>query len=805
MFDYKDASFFDAYFSSLEGFKLIEKFHESDEEYDKGLFVGSVEVLGTIHPLVLRVEIPKTFPHMGLTFKTKSLSGYPHLIHTGNTRNGDWFCLNTPFAETADEQLSLEITRLKEWISRQMREDLPPHIKDPDVIKALRYANAYDWENTDEMNEFSSKANLTFVGDFQSDPATFKNDIGYFHCIKTIDHRYYAFKDKSGTNFDLPYIILHECPESLDDFGDIVKLIERYSWDDKICAHLLPGFDFSREWKYSQRQIFRLKRYEYAEEEASKIIQDLLDELNKDDSYLICSKGYDCEDAVKRKVLAGHKKLLVDKLEKLQNDVAKNHCYENHNTLFEQLNISLEEQLNEQQAEEPYYEWHSFAIGVKEGESITWRLIFTNYAAIQSEIYNYDLGLCSVAIDRLISHPCNYSIAQNVNFNMFFGRGQLSKSLCGKRVAIVGLGAIGSKLAESLARGGVCKFGLWDSDIVEPGNICRSSYRNDDLGESKVLAIEKMIRTVNPFASVINYTGHWLWRYDNINEPTFVNGSFYGEVNYSDQQKATEIIRDYDLIFDCTGSNEMLHFLSYAVPEITVVSLCITNHASNLLCITSNDGNPFELRKAYLSRIEQDTKNFYMEGSGCYSPTFLARNCDIDALVNLTLRDIDNSLTLNEKVKSTIWSYGSRGVISDRLQRYRLDGFEICMTISSETIMDGEELSDDPNGQIGYVLGAYSRDGGTIIVTHMIGNSGAESLLSDAYHTSCGIIDYIGDIRYSMESPNSYSEETFAIMREKAENGSINTLNPLLALRNPNGTFSFFLYIDSRLVPFVKE
>lgn len=56
-----------------------------------------------------------------------------------------------------------------------------------------------------------------------------------------------------------------------------------------------------------------------------------------------------------------------------------------------------------------------------------------------------------------------------------------------------------------------------------------------------------------------------------------------------------------------------------------------------------------------------------------------------------------------------------------------------------------------------------------------------------------------------MESPNSYSEETFAIMREKAENGSINTLNPLLALRNPNGTFSFFLYIDSRLVPFVKE
>ena len=98
---------------------------------------------------------------------------------------------------------------------------------------------------------------------------------------------------------------------------------------------------------------------------------------------------------------------------------------------------------------------------------------------------------------------------------------------------------------------------------------------------------------------------------------------------------------NFDLIIDCTGSNEMLHFLSYAASNIDIISMCITNHANDLLCITNKDGNPFELRKAYLSRIEQDTKNFYIEGEGCYSPTFLANNCDIASLVNLALRDLN--------------------------------------------------------------------------------------------------------------------------------------------------------------------
>ena len=143
MFDYKDASFYTSYFTEHPLFRLIEEFKESDDKEEKNLYVGHVEVLNTIHPLVLRVEIPKQFPHQHLVFRTKSLSGYPHLIHTGKIKYGDWFCLNSPFAETVDEQLNIEVLRLKEWINRQMREDLPAYIKDEDVINALRRANIY--------------------------------------------------------------------------------------------------------------------------------------------------------------------------------------------------------------------------------------------------------------------------------------------------------------------------------------------------------------------------------------------------------------------------------------------------------------------------------------------------------------------------------------------------------------------------------------------------------------------------------------------------------------------------------------
>ena len=798
-------------------FNVIEEFKKSEDKEEKNLYVGTVEVVGTIHPLTLRVEIPTTFPHMKLTFRTKSISGYPHLIHTGKIKYGDWFCLNTPFAETAEEQLNQEISRLSEWINHQMRPDLPAVIKDEKVIQGLRFANAYDWENFDEMNEFSSKATLTFIGDFHKDPNSFKSKKGHLNCIKTPDNRFYAFPHEEFAKYKLPYIIVDEEPKTVETYRNFVSLKEQYGWGEDICEHLLPGLNLHKTYTPGSEY---LNFKSYSQEKALNKIKEIKEELSKEESYLPAYLGSAFHQTkVPTKVHRLPKELLIQKLDELETEVRNNNGYKPHSSLLEPIkdydDMTEEEQIEydyrqyliDQASEVIPFEYHYFTFGIQDVNSITWLIYYTNIQAGKYDTITYDLGITDYYIKKLESYPLSLELAQSVSKKMYYGRGEFSLTLQNKKIALVGLGAIGSMVAESLARSSVPILGLWDNDIVEPGNICRSTFLISDLGESKVDALARKIRLINPFVQIneIKANGFWHPNNRNFNIKTYEGGSFYNNINYDNQEESIIKLQEYDLIIDCTGSNELLHFLSYAVPQTDIVSLCITNHSNELVCVTSRDGNPFELRKAYLSRIEQDTKNFYLEGSGCYSPTFLATNSDIASLVNLAVRDLNANIEKGCLPHSTIWSHDKRGVLADRLQTYKLEGYEIRMAISSETMYDGEDMEDSPNGHIGYLLGSYSKDGQLIMVTHFVDALNAEHLLNEAFKTSKGIIDYIGDFEYSDSETDTYRMESFYQIAHKATDNSINTCNPLLAIRHTDGTISFFLFINNKLVRFFKE
>lgn len=804
MVEYKEASFFTEFFKSHGEFNVIEEFKVSEDEEEKNLYIGSVEVLGTILPLTLRVEIPFTFPHNKLVFRTKSLSGYPHLIHTGKIKHGDWFCLNTPFAETVEEQLNQEIFRLKEWIQHQMRKDLPSVIKDANVKRALAFANAYDWENLDEVKEFSSQAMLTFVGDFHNNPDYFKKSCGHLSCIKSPDDRFYAVQNSFLSNYKLPYIIVDDAPKSVETLADFIRLKEQYGWDDKICKHLLSDFSFDNTWKRAHGLSISTIKFCYTQEEKDKI-QNLVLELEKEDSYFTIIKEVESEQEIVKetslaKVHNSQKSILKEKL----NSIILESKEDSQKRKDRILNQPLDLDFDPEAAQEDYYsqqEIHYFLLGIRDDSKIEWFILYTNHNLSQYEKINYDLCTTEFAIERLISQKLFYSTPQFVSEELFFGRGSFCRQFQDKKIALIGLGAIGSMVADSLARSGIKNISLWDDDFVVPGNICRSSYKITDLGNSKVDAISNHISAINPFLGHIKTHGYW---FGDIFRK-FVGGSFYANVNYNNQKDAVEELEDCDLVIDCTGSNEMLHFLSYAVKDKDLISMCITNHANDLLCITNKDGNPFELRKAYLSRIEQDTKNFYIEGGGCYSPTFLANNCDIASIVNLALRDINKNMEDGKLMHSSIYSYSDRGIVSDRLSTFKLEGYDIRLTVSSETLYDAEDMEDSPLGDIGYLFGSYSRDGKQIMITHIVDSLNAKDLLTDAYATSKGLIDYIGDYRYSGEPQDSFNAESFEIIASKAEDDSINTNNPLLAVRNPNGSVAFFLYINNELVKFTKE
>ena len=153
---------------------------------------------------------------------------------------------------------------------------------------------------------------------------------------------------------------------------------------------------------------------------------------------------------------------------------------------------------------------------------------------------------------------------------------------------------------------------------------------------------------------------------------------------------------------------------------------------------------------------------------------------------------------------SIIVSHEENGVLIDRLQSYVLKGYDIRLSIPKEVELDAEEMEEATEGTIGFILGCYSRDGKQIMVTHIVEADKAEESLLDAFNTSKGIIDYIGDYMYSGEEENSIPGSALGVLSAKAADSSINTRNPLLSIKNPGGTLSFFLFINDELVPFKK-
>lgn len=71
-----------------------------------------------------------------------------------------------------------------------------------------------------------------------------------------------------------------------------------------------------------------------------------------------------------------------------------------------------------------------------------------------------------------------------------------------KTVAVIGIGSVGSKLAETLLRSGIHRLVLVDGDVFLPGNIERHALDWRDVGFRKANAVCRRLRHIVPGASV---------------------------------------------------------------------------------------------------------------------------------------------------------------------------------------------------------------------------------------------------------------------------------------------------------------
>ena len=69
-------------------------------------------------------------------------------------------------------------------------------------------------------------------------------------------------------------------------------------------------------------------------------------------------------------------------------------------------------------------------------------------------------------------------------------------------INIVGVGSVGSAIAEMLGRCGIKSITLWDFDDVESHNIVNQMFRQQDVGKKKVEAMAEILHEINPAMEV---------------------------------------------------------------------------------------------------------------------------------------------------------------------------------------------------------------------------------------------------------------------------------------------------------------
>lgn len=212
--------------------------------------------------------------------------------------------------------------------------------------------------------------------------------------------------------------------------------------------------------------------------------------------------------------------------------------------------------------------------------------------------------------------------------------------LRGKRVLLLGCGALGSFLAEFVVRSGAKKLMLVDNDVVTPGVLVRQLFPDKHVGYSKVSALRVRLNELGLNTEVSDQFHHL--RRGVFNEFSPV---------------------EYDLVLDATASRTVSIVLEREISKAKhtppLVSFSISAKAKNGMVtvrMPKFSGGPIDVgRRAKITSLEgirsshfakdfwpskADVKLFQPE-PGCSEPTFIASVSDVSffssALLNCAL------------------------------------------------------------------------------------------------------------------------------------------------------------------------
>ena len=207
-------------------------------------------------------------------------------------------------------------------------------------------------------------------------------------------------------------------------------------------------------------------------------------------------------------------------------------------------------------------------------------------------------------------------------------RGALPKELSSKKILVLGAGALGSAIAELLARAGAYRMLILDEDKLEAGNLVRHTLTLEELYTNKAVSISTRLNNVSPHADVKAQACHF--------PPS--DGSTLVEIGQC------------QIVIDCTASDEVLYQLEKFEwgSDRLFISISFGLGARRLFCLSSF-GSTFPLNHfrnlitPWLQREFDENGDAEMprEGIGCWNPVFPARSDDVWMLAAVAVKYIE--------------------------------------------------------------------------------------------------------------------------------------------------------------------
>ena len=245
------------------------------------------------------------------------------------------------------------------------------------------------------------------------------------------------------------------------------------------------------------------------------------------------------------------------------------------------------------------------------------------------------------------SQQLPWGTVENVARDRIYARGAYPSKAQETPIVVFGCGALGSSVAELLARGGVHQMNLVDHDTIKFGNLCRHTLDGSSVGLNKAKALAERLSRANPLSKIKGYSGKI---------PL-----------YSRSDKAIrQVLTDAKVFIDCTTSEAAFQWLNqYAVENgKRLISLFFNFHAELLtLCISGKciscsdifkDLN-YAVQEKY-TPLEPDVYFYHpskdeqiIEGAGCWHPSFPALNAHVQILAAHAVDIINNSIAIKQE------------------------------------------------------------------------------------------------------------------------------------------------------------